>query len=93
MGYWDFKDSCKRTAADKLLRDRSVNIAKNPRYDGYQKDLASKVFLIKSRWVVQLKIKSGEIKNQLKNYTNQFLNFEKKKIEKPKLCSPFIDST
>ena len=79
MGYWDFKDSCKRTAADKLLRDRSVNIAKNPRYDGYQKDLASMVFLIKS---------------QLTNYTNQLLNFEKKKkkIEKPEVCSSFIDS-
>ena len=41
-------------------------------------------FLIKSRWVVQLKMKSGEIKNQLKNYTNQLLNFEKK-IKKKKL--------
>ena len=74
MGYWDFKDSCKRTAADKLLHDRSVNIPKNPKYDGYQKGLASMFFLIKSRWVVQLKMKSGEIKNQLTNYTNQLLN-------------------
>ena len=63
MGYGDFKDSCKRTAADKLLRDRSVNIARNPRYDGCQKDPASMFFLIKSWWVVQLKMKSGEIKN------------------------------
>ena len=39
-------------------------------------------FLIKSRWVVQLKMKSGEIKNQLTNYTNQLLNFEKKKKKK-----------
>ena len=70
MGYWDFKDSCKRAAADKLLHDRSVNIAKNPKYDGYKKGLASIFFLIKSWWVVQLKMKSSEIKNQLKNYTN-----------------------
>ena len=41
-------------------------------------------FLIKSRWVVQLKMKSGEIKNQLTNYTNQLLNFEKKKKKKLK---------
>ena len=44
MTYGDFKDSSKRTAADKLLRDRSVNIAKNPKYDRYQEDLASMFF-------------------------------------------------
>ena len=33
MGYGDFKDS-KRTASDKVLRDKLFNIAKNPKYDG-----------------------------------------------------------
>ena len=28
-------DSAKRTAADKVLRDKAFNIAKNPKYDGY----------------------------------------------------------
>ena len=34
----------RRTASDKLLRDKAFNIAKNPKYDGYQRKLASKVY-------------------------------------------------
>ena len=41
MGYGDFKDSSRRTAADKVLRDRAFDIAKRPKYDGYQRGLAS----------------------------------------------------
>ena len=44
MGYGDFKDSAKRTAADKVLRDKAFNIAKDPKYDGYQRGLASMVY-------------------------------------------------
>ena len=43
MAYEDFKDIARRTASDKVLRDRSLNIAKNPTYDGYQRGLASMV--------------------------------------------------
>ena len=31
-------------AADKVLRDKAFNIAKNPKYDGYQRGLASMVY-------------------------------------------------
>ena len=31
-------------AADKVLRDKAFNIAKNPKYDGYQTGLASMVY-------------------------------------------------
>ena len=34
--YADFKDLAKRTAADKILRNKAFNIAKNPKYDGYK---------------------------------------------------------
>ena len=44
MTYGDFKDVAKRTAADKVLRDNTFNIAKNSKYDGYQKGLASMVY-------------------------------------------------
>ena len=43
MVYGDFKDLKKRKVADKILRDKALNIAKNPRYDGYQRGLASTV--------------------------------------------------
>ena len=44
MAYGDFKDLAKRTASDKTLRDKAFNIAKNPKYDGYQRGLASMVY-------------------------------------------------
>ena len=52
MAYGDFKDLARRTASDKVLRDKAFNIAKNPKYDGYQRGLASmfyKFFDKKSR--------------------------------------------
>ena len=42
--YSDSKDLTKRTAADKILRNRAFNIAKDPKYDGYQRGLASMVY-------------------------------------------------
>ena len=36
-----FKDLKRRTTADNVLRDKAFNIAKNPKYDGYQRGLAS----------------------------------------------------
>ena len=44
MTYGDFKALAKRTASDKVLRDKAFNIAKNPKYDGYQRGLASMVY-------------------------------------------------
>ena len=44
MAYGDFKDLAKRTAGDKVLRDNTFNIAKDPRYDGYQRGLVSMVY-------------------------------------------------
>ena len=43
MAYEDFKDLTRRTASDKILRDTAFNIAKSPKYYGYQRGLASKV--------------------------------------------------
>ena len=31
-------------ASDKVLRDKAFNVAKNPKHDGYQRDLASMVY-------------------------------------------------
>ena len=44
MAYGDFKDLGRRTASDKVLRNKAFNIAKNRKYDGYQRRLASKVY-------------------------------------------------
>ena len=66
MAYGDFKDLTRRTASDNVLRDNAFNIAKNPKYDGYQRGLASMVykFLIKNhKVVVVLKMKLINMNN------------------------------
>ena len=42
--YSDSKDLTKRTIADKNLKIRAFDIAKDPKYDGYQRGLASMVY-------------------------------------------------
>ena len=42
--YSDSKDLTKRTVADKILKNRAFNIGKDPKYDGYQRGLASMVY-------------------------------------------------
>ena len=42
--YSDSKDLTKRTIADKNLKNRAFDIAKDPKYDGYQRGLASMVY-------------------------------------------------
>ena len=44
MAYGDFKDLKKRTFSDKILRDKAFEIAKNLKYDGYQRGLASMLY-------------------------------------------------
>ena len=44
MAYGDFKYLKRRTASDKILRDKAFSIAKNPKYDGYQRGLPSMVY-------------------------------------------------
>ena len=41
MAYGYFKDLAIRTTLDKVLCDKAFNVAINPKYDGYQGDLAS----------------------------------------------------
>ena len=42
--YSDSKDLTKRTAADKILKNKAFDIAKDPKDDGYQRGLASMVY-------------------------------------------------
>ena len=73
MSYGDFKYLPRRTASDKMICDKAFNIAKNPKYDGYQRGLASVVynFFDKKPQLVVLIMKLNKINYWLKNYTNQ----------------------
>ena len=73
MAFRGCKDLTRRIASDKIFYDKAFNITKNPKYDGYQRGLASMVtiFLIKNQLrlqinllpVEQLKMKVLLIKN------------------------------
>ena len=44
MTYGDLKDLKRRTASDKILRDKALNIAKKLKYGGHPRGLASMVY-------------------------------------------------
>ena len=44
VAYGKSKDLVKRTQPDKVLRDKAFKIASDPKYDGYQRGLASMVY-------------------------------------------------
>ena len=87
----DFKDLPRRTASDKILRNKAFNIAKYPKHDGYQRKLASMVY----KFFDKKKTSGGGIKNE--NMSDQELAEELhrpiiRKFEKRKVCSSFIDN-
>ena len=44
VDYGKYKDLTKRTASDRVLRDKAFEIESNPKYDGYERGLASMVY-------------------------------------------------
>ena len=66
MAYEDFKDLTRRTASDKMLRDKAFNIAKYLKYDGYQRGLALMVYKLFDK-----NFSGGAIKNE--NVSNKEL--------------------
>ena len=66
MAYGDFKDIKRRKASDKILRDKAFNIARNPKYDGYQRGLASMVYRFfdkKSTSLTGKSVAGGDVDN------------------------------
>ena len=90
MAYGDFKDLNRRTAADKVLRDKAFNIAKDPNYMDINVDL--------HQWFINFLIKKtagSGVKNE--NISNKELSEELHKtiirnFDKRKVHSPFIDT-
>ena len=44
MAYGNTKDLVKRTQSDKVLKNEAFKIGGDPKYDGYQRGLASMVY-------------------------------------------------
>ena len=87
MSYGDFKDLTRRKASDKILRDKAFNIAKNPKYDGYQHGLASMTYKFFDKSTSGSGIKNGKISN--KELAEEL---HKPIIRKFEIHSPFGDN-
>ena len=88
MAYGKSKDLVKRTQSDKVLREKAFKIAIDPKYDGYQRELASMVYKFFDK-------KSSE--SGITNESNYQLADELhkpiiKKFKKTKVYSSFRDN-
>ena len=90
MAYGDFKDLTRRTASDKILRDKAFNIAKNLKYDGYQRALASMAYKFFDKKTLGSAIKSENMSDQ--QLAEELHEPIIRKFKKRKAQLPFIDN-
>ena len=74
MAYGKSKYLAKITQSDKTLRDKAFKMAKDPKYDGYQRGLASMVYRF-------FDTKSSEVMLTLNQITNSRMNFINRLLE------------
>ena len=84
MAYGKSKDLQKRTQSDKVLRDKAFKISSNPKYDRYQRELASMVYKFFDK-----KFSGSDITNE-PNYqlANEIHNSIIRKFKKEKFIHP-----
>ena len=73
-----------------MLHNKALNIAKNPKHNGYQRVLASMVYIF-----IDKRSSSGIVKNEIisNKYLAEELNKQIiRKFQKRKLLSPFTDN-
>ena len=76
MAYGKLKDLVKRTQSDKVLKNKAFEIASDPKYDGYQRELASMVYKVLIKNLLHL-INLAEVEsliNQIINWQMKFIN-------------------
>ena len=64
MTYGDLKELKRIAFPDKVLCDKAFNIAKDPKYDGFQRGLASMVFKCFDKKISGSSIKIENISNK-----------------------------
>ena len=79
----------RRTGSDKILRDKALNIAKNPKYDGYQHRLASILYNFFDKKTSDEDIENENISN--KESAEELHKSINRKFNKRKVHSPFKD--
>ena len=90
MAYGNFKDLTRRTASYNIMRDKAFNIAKNPKYDGYQKGLSSMIYNFFDKKTPGSSIKNKNILN--KELAEELHKPSIREFKKRKVHSHFIDN-
>ena len=92
--YSDNKDLRKRTVADKILKNRASDMAKDTKYDGYQRGLASMVykFFDKKSQGSDLKHVNTKLISQNEQLAAELHQRIIRKLEKRKVYSAFKDN-
>ena len=81
MAYGKSKDLIKRTQSDKVLKDKAFKIASDPKYDGYQRRLASIVYMLFFKNLVEVVSLMNQFINCQRSFINQlFKNSKKEKF-------------
>ena len=91
MAYEYFKDLARRTTSDKFLRGKAFNIAKNPKYDGCQRGLASVVYNFFDKKSMRSGVGNNEIKQSLQ-LAGELHKPIIRKLKKTKVYSGFKDN-
>ena len=89
MAYGKSKDLVKRTQSDKVLKDKAFKMASNPKYDGYQRGLASMVYKFFDKKSKGSGIFANEPNNQLANELHKPII---RKLKKRKVYSSYRDN-
>ena len=87
MAYGKSKDLVKRTQSDKVLRDKAFKIASDPKYDVYQRGLASMVYKFFNK-----KSSRNGITNDNYQLANELHKPIIRKFKKRKIYSSFRDN-
>ena len=90
MAHGGFKDLAWRTFADKVLRDKVFDVAKNPKNDWYQRGIASMVYKYFDKKTSGSGIKYENIFD--KELAEELHKPIIRKIKKRKVQSPLIDN-
>ena len=73
MAYGKSKDLTKRTQSDKDSRDEAFKIATDPKYDGYERGLASMVYKFFDKSLVEEELMLNQIVNSRVNFIDRLL--------------------
>ena len=87
--YSDSKDLTKRTVADKILKNKAFDVAKDSKYDGYQSGLAS---MVDKFFDSKVSGSGPKLMPENEQLANELYNPIIRKFEKRKVYSAFKDN-